>query len=115
MSVRGFCTQLSNSVTTEANITPDVMSVNSFITTLPYLSRYHTDCLTSSLSTDPDGDWTCPDCIVSPRHTGKLTKLVLVLFSLFVIRMSLIAKYKEFHLKKCNQCKEMRKVKVRFI
>ncbi|XP_035500967.2 PHD and RING finger domain-containing protein 1-like isoform X1 [Scophthalmus maximus] len=31
-------------------------------------SGFHMDCLTPSLNSGPEGDWTCPDCAVSP-HT----------------------------------------------
>lgn len=29
------------------------------------------DCLTPSLNTCPEGDWICPDCVLSPQHTGN--------------------------------------------
>ncbi|CAK6975379.1 PHD and RING finger domain-containing protein 1-like [Scomber scombrus] len=32
-------------------------------------SGYHMDCLTPSLSTNPEGDWICADCVVTPHHT----------------------------------------------
>uniref|UniRef100_A0A4W6FPV0 PHD-type domain-containing protein n=1 Tax=Lates calcarifer TaxID=8187 RepID=A0A4W6FPV0_LATCA len=34
-------------------------------------SGYHMDCLTPSLNTGPEGDWICPECAVTPHHTGK--------------------------------------------
>ncbi|KAI3357754.1 hypothetical protein L3Q82_016160 [Scortum barcoo] len=32
-------------------------------------SGYHMDCLAPSLNTSPEGDWTCPDCVLIPQHT----------------------------------------------
>uniref|UniRef100_A0A3Q3LBA9 PHD-type domain-containing protein n=1 Tax=Mastacembelus armatus TaxID=205130 RepID=A0A3Q3LBA9_9TELE len=46
-------------------------------------SGYHRDCLTPSLNSGHEGDWICPDCVVTPHHRGKavqLTKKVPVLF-----------------------------------
>ncbi|KAM9343664.1 PHD and RING finger domain-containing protein 1-like isoform 2-T2 [Pholidichthys leucotaenia] len=31
-------------------------------------SGYHMDCLTPTLTTEPEGDWICPDCMVTPHH-----------------------------------------------
>lgn len=44
--------------------------------------RFHMDCLTPSLNSGPEGDWTCPDCAVSP-HTGRAMSSLLFYFTNF--------------------------------
>ncbi|XP_026188955.1 PHD and RING finger domain-containing protein 1-like [Mastacembelus armatus] len=48
-------------------------------------SGYHRDCLTPSLNSGHEGDWICPDCVVTPHHRvgsmeeisdGELTDLL---------------------------------------
>uniref|UniRef100_A0A3B3XMR5 PHD-type domain-containing protein n=1 Tax=Poecilia mexicana TaxID=48701 RepID=A0A3B3XMR5_9TELE len=33
-------------------------------------SGYHMDCLTPPLDTLPEGDWMCPECVVTSKSTG---------------------------------------------
>ncbi|XP_059188334.1 PHD and RING finger domain-containing protein 1-like isoform X2 [Centropristis striata] len=32
---------------------------------------YHMDCLTPPLNTGPEGDWICPECVVTPQNTDS--------------------------------------------
>lgn len=32
-------------------------------------SGYHMNCLTPPLNSGPEGDWVCPECVVTPHHT----------------------------------------------
>lgn len=48
-----------------------------------YLHRYHMNCLTPSLSSAPEGDWICSDCVAHPPHTGKAVEFTQFCFRKF--------------------------------
>lgn len=48
-----------------------------------YLHRYHMNCLTPSLTSAPEGDWICSDCLAHPPHTGKAVEFTQFCFREF--------------------------------
>lgn len=41
------------------------------------------NCLTPSLSSAPEGDWICSDCLAHPPHTGKAVEFTQFCFREF--------------------------------
>uniref|UniRef100_A0A3B3UBI2 PHD-type domain-containing protein n=1 Tax=Poecilia latipinna TaxID=48699 RepID=A0A3B3UBI2_9TELE len=52
-------------------------------------SGYHMDCLTPPLDTVPEGDWMCPECVITSKSTGiyLMSKMITSLLLLQLLQL----------------------------